>query len=208
VQAGPVVTGSGEHNQHDDGNPPALTGPGRARQRYDDLSAATRRWMVFWAVARPSLIIIGLLLMYYLMPLWDRQSRSTGVLLVLGLLLVAVLLAWQIRMISTSKYPRVRAIEALSLSAPLFVFVFATAYFATAQGNPGSFSQPLNRTDALYFAVTTFSSVGFGDIVPVTQTARVMVMIQMVGDLIVVGIVVRVILGAVQSGLRRHQSET
>ena len=105
-------------------------------------------------------------------------------------------------------YPGARAIEALSLSVSLFLIVFATTYFATAQGNPASFSQRLNRTDALYFAVTTSSSVGFGDIVPVTQVARVMVMIQMLGDLVLVGIVARVILGAVQSGLRRHQSGT
>jgi hypothetical protein len=32
-------------------------------------------------------------------------------------------------------------------------------------------------------------------------------MIQMLGDLVVIGIVVRVILGAVQAGLRRHESE-
>jgi hypothetical protein len=183
-------------------------GPGKKRRQYSDLPAGTRRWMVFWAVARPALIIIGLLLLYYLLPLWDRHTRSTAVSLGLGLVLVAVVLAWQIRKISTSKYPRVRAIEALSLSAPLFLMVFATTYFATAQSNPSSFSQMLNRTDALYFAVTTFSSVGFGDIVPVTQAARVMVMVQMLGDLVLVGIVARVILGAVQSGLRRHQSGT
>jgi voltage-gated potassium channel len=176
--------------------------------QYEDLPAATRRWMVFWALLRPALIIIGLLLLYYLMPLWDRHTRSTALSLVLGLVLVAVVLTWQIRVISTSKYPRVRAIEALSLSAPLFIIVFATAYFATAQSNPASFSQRLNRTDSLYFTVTTFSSVGFGDIVPLTQTARVMVMVQMLGDLTLIGIVVRVILGAVQTGLRRHAEGT
>lgn len=176
--------------------------------KYDDLPKSTRRRMILRAVVRPALIIIGLLLMYYLMPLWDRHTLSTGVSLVLGLALVVVVLAWQIRKISTSRYPRLRAIEALSFSAPLFILVFATAYFATGQGNPDSFSQGLNRTDALYFAVTTFSSVGFGDIVPVSQVARVMVMIQMLGDLVLVGIVARVILGAVQSGLRRHESGT
>lgn len=176
--------------------------------KYDDLPKSTRRRMIFRAVVRPALIIIGLLLMYYLMPLWDRHTRSTGVSLVLGLALVVVVLAWQIRRISTSRYPRLRAIEALSFSAPLFILVFATAYFATAQSNPASFSEGLNRTDALYFAVTTFSTVGFGDIVPVTQAAHAMVMFQMLGDLVLVGIVARVIVGAVQSGLRRHQPGT
>jgi voltage-gated potassium channel len=176
--------------------------------KYEDLPAATRRWMIFWAVLRPALIIVTLLLLYYLLPLWDRHTRSTAVALVLGLVLVAVVLAWQIRVISTSAYPRVRAIEALSLSAPLFIIVFATAYFATAQSNPSSFSERLNRTDSLYFTVTTFSSVGFGDIVPVTQAARVMVMVQMLGDLVLIGIVARVILGAVQAGLLRKETGT
>lgn len=112
-----------------------------------------------------------------------------------------MVLAWQIRKIATSRYPRLRAIEALALSAPLFLVVFATVYFATSQSDPAAFSQVLNRTDALYFTVTVFSSVGFGDIVPVSETARVMVIIQMLGDLVLVGIVARVILGAVQHGV-------
>jgi Ion channel len=203
MQARFGVTGPEER----DDSPPQIS-PGAARRQFNDLPAAARRWMVLWAVVRPALFIIGVLLLYYVLPLWDRHTRSTAVSLVLGLVLVTVVLAWQIRKISTSRYPRVRAIEALSLSAPLFLIVFATTYFATAQGDPASFSQTLNRTDALYFAVTTLSSVGFGDIVPVTQVARVMVMIQMLGDLVLVGIVARVILGAVQSGLRRHQSGT
>ncbi|HEY5248682.1 MAG TPA: potassium channel family protein [Dermatophilaceae bacterium] len=172
---------------------------------YDDLPPATRRRMVIWAVLRPTLILAGLLLLYYLMPLWDRRSRSTGVALAVALFIVGVVLSWQIRKISTSRYPRLRAIEALSFTAPLFILVFAGTYFGTAQSNPASFSEVLSRTDALYFAVTVFSSVGFGDIVPVTEVARVLVIVQMLGDLIVVGIVVRVILGAVQSGLHRRE---
>jgi voltage-gated potassium channel len=177
-------------------------------RQYDDLPAGARRWMIFWAVLRPVLIFVGLLLLYYLLPLWDRHTRSAAVSLTLGLVLVAVLLTWQIRKITTSKYPRLRAIEALALTAPLFILVFATVYFATGQNDPAAFSQGLSRTDSLYFTVTVFSSVGFGDIVPVTETARVLVIIQMLGDLVLVGIVARVILGAVQSGLRRNQSGT
>lgn len=180
-----------------------MTGP-----QYDDLPAVTRRWMMFRAVVSPFLIIIGLLLLYYLLPLWDRHAQSTVVSLALGLVLVAVVLAWQVRVIATSRYPRLRAIETLALSAPLFLIVFATVYFATAQSDPAAFSQTLNRTDALYFTVTVFSTVGFGDIVPVSETTRAIVIIQMLGDLVLVGIVARVVLGAVQHGLRRHESGT
>ena len=172
---------------------------------YDALPAAARRRLVFRAVLNPVLTIIGLLLLYYLLPLVDRRQVSTVVSLILGLLVVAALLIWQINRIKTARYPRLRAIEALSLSAPLFILVFSTVYFVTSQASPHSFNQVLDRTSALYFAVTVFSSVGFGDIVPVTDLARVLVIIQMLGDLVLVGIVARVILGAVQSGLHRHE---
>jgi voltage-gated potassium channel len=164
--------------------------------------------MIFWALLRPGLIFVSLLLLYYLLPLWDRHTPSTVASLVLGMVLVAVLLAWQIRKISTAKYPRLRAIETLALVAPLFVLVFATVYFATGQSDAAAFSQGLSRTGSLYFTVTVFSSVGFGDIVPVTDTARVLVILQMLGDLVLIGIVARAILGAVQSGLRRHDTGT
>jgi hypothetical protein len=114
---------------------------------------------------------------------------------------------WQVIGIRSATYPRLRAIEALSLSAPPFLFVFAATYFATERGISGSFSEGLTRTDALYLAVTVFASVGFGDITPVTQAARVMVTVQMIGDLILVGLVARVILGAVRTGLRQHESD-
>lgn len=49
-----------------------------------------------------------------------------------------------------------------------------------------------------------FSTVGFGDIVPVTDRARVATMVQMVGDLLVVGLVLRVMVGAVKAGRERR----
>ena len=54
------------------------------------------------------------------------------------------------------------------------------------------------RTDALYFTVTVFSTVGFGDIVAVSQPARLVVTVQMLLDLLALGLVVRAFVGAVQ----------
>ena len=48
---------------------------------------------------------------------------------------------------------------------------------------PDTFSEPLNRTGALYFAVTVLSTVGFGDITPKTDPSRWLVMAQMIIDL-------------------------
>jgi len=156
-------------------------------------------------VLRPVLTTTSLLILYYVLPLGDRNTSPTAFTFVIGLVLVGVLLSMQVRQISMSQYPRLRAIESLSLSVPLFILMFAAVYYEISRGSPGSFTEELNRTDSLYFTVTTFASVGFGDITAVSQTTRVLVMIQMVVDLILVGIIAHAIVGAVQAGLRRKQ---
>jgi hypothetical protein len=62
----------------------------------------------------------------------------------------------------------------------------------------------MNRTDALYFTVTTFATVGFGDITATSQIARLMVTVQMVLDLLILGFGLRAFLGAVQMGRQRQ----
>jgi len=73
-----------------------------------------------------------------------------------------------------------------------------------ADADGGAFSEPLSRTDALYFTITVFSTVGFGDITPKTDLARVATMVQMLTDLLVVGLVLHLIVGAVKAGLQRR----
>ena len=74
---------------------------------------------------------------------------------------------WQIRKVVTSRYPGIRAIEALAVTLPLFLLLFATTYFLVSVHGSGAFTQEhLTRTDALYMTVTIFATVGFGDISP------------------------------------------
>ena len=68
-----------------------------------------------------------------------------------------------------------------------------------ARTDPASFNtHPLTRTDGLYFTVTVFSTVGFGDITAASQGARLVVTAQMLLDLLALGLVVRAFVGAVQ----------
>ncbi len=67
-----------------------------------------------------------------------------------------------------------------------------------------AFSEPMSRTDARYFTVTVFATVGFGDISAVSQAARVLVTSQMVADLLLLGFVLRAVLGAVERGRARR----
>ena len=59
------------------------------------------------------------------------------------------------------------------------------------------------RCRALYFTVTVFSTVGFGDITPTSDPARAVVMVQMIGDLVFIAVVIRLILEAARGTLGR-----
>ena len=72
------------------------------------------------------------------------------------------------------------------------------------RASAANFTQPLTRTDALYFSVTVFATVGFGDITAKSETARVVLIVQMLGDLALLGAGARVLLGAVRLGQQKR----
>ena len=166
------------------------------------------RRRVLRSLLRATLTSTVLVVLYYRLPLTGAFEASTVALLLAGLALFAGVITWQIRAILRSNYPGLRAIEALAAAIPLFLLVFAAAYVTLADAQPSAFSEPLSRTDALYFTITVFSTVGFGDITPVATPARVVAMVQMLGDLVVVGLVLRVMLGAVKEGRERRAADS
>jgi hypothetical protein len=153
---------------------------------------------VISAVVRPVATVGVLLLVYYRLPMDQPEDGYTVLRLVCGLLLVVLVLWWQVRMIARSAHPVGQGVQALALVVPLFLLMFANACFLLERHQPGSFNAPLSRTDALYFVVTVFATVGFGDIAPVSAPARVVLTVQMIGDLLVVGVALKVILSAVR----------
>ena len=142
-----------------------------------------------------TIVLVGL---YYLLPLDRLASVPLAVLLLGGMLILVVMTAGQVRDILKAEFPALRAAEALATSVPLFLLLFAAAYYVMERASPGSFSHSLTRTDALYFTVTTFTTVGYGDITATSQSARLVVTVQMLLDLLALGLGVRVLLGAVQ----------
>jgi voltage-gated potassium channel len=145
-----------------------------------------------------------LVTIYYLLPL-DHTARWGAVtMLVAGLALLIALITFQVRSIVASPYPGLRAVEALATSVPLFLLLFASTYVVMANIAASSFSEPMTRTNALYFTVTVFATVGFGDITAQTQLARLVVTGQMIADLIILGLAIKVILGAVRRGKQRQ----
>ncbi|MBB4893299.1 small-conductance mechanosensitive channel [Streptomyces olivoverticillatus] len=156
------------------------------------------------AVLRPLVSATGLLLVYYLLPLDKGFTGATALGLALGLTGVLLLFMRQSRSIAESSRPRLRAVEMLATVMPLFLLLFAATYYLVERKEPGNFNVHLNRTAALYFTLTVFTTVGFGDIVALSDTARILTMVQMAADLLVLGVAAKVVVGKVQAGLRRR----
>ena len=73
-----------------------------------------------------------------------------------------------------------------------------------ATASASNFGEKLTHTDALYFTITVFTTVGFGDITAKTEGARLLVTGQMIVDLIILGIGAKIILGVVKRGRQRQ----
>ncbi|HEV7210565.1 MAG TPA: potassium channel family protein [Blastococcus sp.] len=160
-------------------------------------SSPTRRTVVR-ALIRPFVTVAAVLVLYYLLPLDRGFGWATVGWLLGGLAAIGLLAAWQVRSVLRSPLPTLRALETLAFTVPVFLVLFASVYVLLDTGRPGQFTEPLSRTDALYFVVVVFSTVGFGDIAPVSETARVLTMLQIVSDLLLLGVVLRAMVVAVQ----------
>ncbi len=100
----------------------------------------------------------------------------------------------------TSERPGFEAAEALVLLVAMLITGFAAVLYAL--NRDGTQIAGLDtRVDAIYFTVTVLSTVGFGDIHATSQLARIVVTIQIVVDLIFLGVFVRVLLGAAKMGV-------
>jgi hypothetical protein len=155
-------------------------------------------------VLRITAIVALLLFAYYRAPLDRTLTLMSGVLFAGILLFLTLVFIIEVRGILASKRPLLRAIRTIAVGVPLLLVLFAATYCLVDGQQSGAFSEPLNRTDGLYFALTTFATVGYGDISPVTELARVCVMIQMVVNLLVAGVIVKVVLGAVRVAKDRN----
>ena len=172
------------------------------------LTSVKRRRLIGLGLLRSLATTTVLVALYYLLPLNHLASVPLAVILVAGLSVLLVVAAWQLRLVSNARYPGVRAVQALATTVPLFVLLFASAYFVMARSSPPGFSYQLTRTDSLYFTVTTFSTVGFGDIAATSQTGRLVVTIQIILDLLILGLGIRVFIGAVQRAQQARPDTT
>ena len=179
---------------------PASTAP------HDQAQARPSSGRIAWTVLRVAVSVAALVTVYYLLPLDHSSTPEAVTILVIGLAGFIALVAGQVRLIIRSPFPTLRAIEALATSVPLFLLLFAGTYVVLAALSAANFGGHLSHTDGLYFTVTVFSTVGFGDITAKTETARLVVTGQMIADLIILGLALKLIVGAVRRGQQRRST--
>jgi hypothetical protein len=173
-------------------------------ERGQPLTRARRRQLLLRVLVRSLLGVAILLWLYYVLPLQDLRGVPVARSLLVGLAVLVVAITVQVFGIAHSRHPALRAVEALALSVPFFLLMFASTYVVMAQDSAANFSShQLSRTDSLYFTMTIFSTVGFGDITATSHSARVLVTVQMVLDLVILGLGVQAFRGAVSVGRQR-----
>jgi hypothetical protein len=175
------------------------------RKRYEELTRAGRHRVVAGVLLRAAAAVALLVVGYYLAPLDRPLDTGTLIEFWLALAVVGAVIAWEVRNILISDVPRLRAVQTVAVGVPMLLLVFASVYVQIETSQPNSFSETLSRTDALYFTVTVFSTVGFGDIAPKSELARIVTMSQMLTGLIVLGLVAKVVFGAVQTAVARRE---
>jgi voltage-gated potassium channel len=173
----------------------------------EELDRRQRQRVVGRSAARILLSIIALFVVYGRVPVADRTGLGTLAELIVGLIVFAAVLGWQVLKIMGAEHPELRAAEALAIAVSVVLIVFAFTYLSLSKAQPGSFSEPLNHVRAIYFVVTVISTVGFGDITPKTDAAMILVSFQIMLDLVLLVGIVRAVFFAAQVGVRRRQTE-
>jgi voltage-gated potassium channel len=126
--------------------------------------------------------------LYYVVPVDPSASGLQLALRTAGTVVSGLLITW---LIVRQVRQHIAETEPASLVGLVTALVGGAMFFAltdyvTAVSAPGQFAGLQTRTDALYFALTTLTTVGYGDVHAAGQIARTVVIIQLVFNLVVI----------------------
>lgn len=157
---------------------------------------AARRWLIVRSAGSSIAWVAGIVTAYYVLPWNGGVGATVAVRVVLALALLVVVSITAVSSVLKDPYPVLRAFRALAVVVALAIVSFASIYLLVSSNDPAAFSELLGSTDALYFSLTTTTTVGYGDISAKSEAARIVVMIQMVANVLVVGVTARVLFHA------------
>jgi hypothetical protein len=127
-----------------------------------------------------------ILLVYFLVPVEDHLHPDNLVRAAMAVVSLGLLGAGMARLLRVHAEDEERHVEGLVLGIVVVVVFFAFAYYLLARHDPHQVAGLHTRIDALYFTMSTLSTIGFGDVHASGQAARVLVMAQVVFDLVFV----------------------
>lgn len=140
-----------------------------------------------WALVRRCVLACAALLgAYFAIPVQVRDGTPALALrialTVVALVALVIAIKWQIlRQLDEPDAP----LGGLIVSILAGVLLFALADYTLAYYAPAEFAGLRTRLDALYFALTTLLTVGFGDISARGQLARGLLCVQMLFNVVV-----------------------
>lgn len=155
---------------------------------------------VEWSWLRGVIVTALVVTIYHVVPvrtgeeLWGRGALSFVMLIAL-----AVLITHQVK-----NHPD--RVGRLITTLVADISLCALACYALATQVPGEFAGLATRTDALYFTMVTMTTVGFGDVHPVGQRARLLVTAMIAFSLLFLGLVARTIAASI--GAAKEQAVT
>jgi voltage-gated potassium channel len=144
--------------------------------------------------SRPFLTLVGMLIAYYAYPVELSETAPVIVVVSLagtvgGLLLVGAIMVKELGYVrhgGPGRGPRL-----LAMLLVLLVMASSLTFFLLNQTAPDQISGLETRTDALYFTLSTMTTVGYGDVHAQGQLARALVCVLLVFNVVVVASLIR-----------------
>lgn len=157
--------------------------------------AEWRRWL------RLTLLCGVLLTLYFVLPATEKLPAQDYVvrgglaLVFFGLLALLVVRQLRLELVDETG----RRIDGLVAVVVAVVLSFALVFYILEDRNPGQVPGLHTRIDALYFAMTTLFTIGYGDIHAEGQVARVLVLVQMVFNVVFIASAAHVVSSKIRS---------
>ncbi len=148
--------------------------------------------------------------MYFVVPVSSRVPtgaivlRAVAAVACLGFL--AFVIVWELRL--ALRHGLDRRLDGLVVTLVIVVLAFALGFYLLGIRDPTQIEGIATRIDALYFAMTTMTTVGYGDIHAIGQAARVMVIVQMAFNLVFVATAAAVLSARVRAVAAKRLEET
>ncbi|WP_067653242.1 potassium channel family protein [Nocardia harenae] len=155
-------------------------------------------------VLRNGTAVLCALLIYYGIPLeLNLAGRALGsIVFLVAFAGLTRLIDRHVRRLTAAPRQAGRQVDGILLLLTVTIVFFALTYYLLARNDPAQFDGLETRTDALYYTIVTLGTVGYGDVRATGQAARIVTMLQIVFDLVVVGVLLAVATGTITRGLR------